>query len=93
MLMRRSPIEITGEVLRLGPATKTEIMYSVNLSHDQVQSYLASMMRLGLIQKEAKARRFVRYAPTSHAEQLGKHIDAVMAALGLDKAAWSGLPE
>jgi predicted transcriptional regulator len=37
---RRSSIEIIADMLRLGEAGKTEMMYSVNMSYFQLQKYL-----------------------------------------------------
>ena len=37
---RRSNIEVMADILRLGQAGKTEIMYSANMSYRQLQRYL-----------------------------------------------------
>jgi len=48
---RRSSIEVIADMLRLGEAGKTEIMYSVNMSYFQLQKYLNFMLELRLIDK------------------------------------------
>ena len=37
---RRSALEIISEILGLGEATKTQIMYGSNMSYSQIQRYL-----------------------------------------------------
>ena len=49
---RRSRIDLMGEILRLlrlGEVGKTEVMYTVRLSHYQTQNYLRRFIELGLI--------------------------------------------
>jgi predicted transcriptional regulator len=48
---RRSNIEVIADMLRLGEAGKTEIMYSANMSYFQLQKYLAFLMQRGFIEK------------------------------------------
>lgn len=40
MNRRRWEIQIIGDILRLGTARKTEIMYSANMSYSQLARYL-----------------------------------------------------
>jgi predicted transcriptional regulator len=40
MERRRSSVEVIADILRLGQAGKTEIMYSANMSYFQLQKYL-----------------------------------------------------
>ena len=37
---RRSSIDIVADILRLGESNKTRVMYQVNMSHAQLESYL-----------------------------------------------------
>ena len=46
---RRSSIEVIADILRLGEAGKTEIMYSANMSFKQLQKYLEFLLDLKLI--------------------------------------------
>ncbi|MEK7354765.1 MAG: winged helix-turn-helix domain-containing protein, partial [Chloroflexota bacterium] len=42
---RRSSIQIIADMLRLGEAGKTEIMYSANMSYFQLQKYLNFLLQ------------------------------------------------
>ena len=46
---RRSNIEVIADILRLGQAGKTEIMYSANMSYRQLQKYLDFLVKNGFI--------------------------------------------
>ena len=48
---RRSNFEIIADMLRLGEAGKTEIMYSANMSYFQLQKYLNFLLQQNLIDK------------------------------------------
>ena len=48
---RRSSIEVIADMLRLGEAGKTEIMYSANMSYFQLQKYLKFLLDLKLIDR------------------------------------------
>ena len=48
---RRSNIQIIADMLRLGEAGKTEIMYSANMSYFQLQKYLKFLLELKLIEE------------------------------------------
>ncbi len=44
MSHRRSNIEIIADILRIGQASKTQIMYRVGMRHDQLHKYLDYLM-------------------------------------------------
>ena len=46
---RRSNIEVISDILRLGEAGKTEIMYSANMSYFQLRKYLDFLTLGGFI--------------------------------------------
>ncbi|MFC1925750.1 winged helix-turn-helix domain-containing protein [Chloroflexota bacterium] len=46
---RRSNIEVIADILRLGQAGKTEIMYSANMSYRQLQKYLEFLVQHGFV--------------------------------------------
>jgi predicted transcriptional regulator len=46
---RRSNVEVIADILRLGQAGKTEIMYSANMSYRQLQKYLEFLVQNGFI--------------------------------------------
>ena len=46
---RRSNIEVVADILHLGEASVSEIMYATKLSHTQMKRYLARLVKLGLL--------------------------------------------
>jgi predicted transcriptional regulator len=50
--VRRSEIEIIRDILRMGVGRTTTLRYTVNLSHSQMQKYLAFLEKSGLIRLE-----------------------------------------
>ena len=64
---RRSSIEVIADILRLGEAGKTEIMYSANMSYHQLQKYLSFLIDMKLIDKVTVGNpvvtRMPRYRP------------------------------
>lgn len=82
---KRSNIQVMADVLRLGEAGKTEIMYQVNMSYHQLQRYLSYLIEHGLLDKIVKPNPGVRYRVTPKGEQALKSIDAVLDILGLGK--------
>ncbi len=46
---RRSNIEVIADILRIGEASKTHIMYSVGMSYAQLQKYLDYLMERGFL--------------------------------------------
>jgi predicted transcriptional regulator len=55
--VRRSEIEIIKDILRMGVGRTTALRYTVNLSHSQMQKYLAFLERSGLIRLERLGAR------------------------------------
>ena len=80
---RRSSIEIIADMLRLGEAQKTEIMYSVNMSYFQLQKYLDFMLGRGLIDKVKLGNPSVTYRVTAKGLRVLRSIDAVLECLEL----------
>ena len=81
--MRRSSIQVIADILRLGEAGKTEIMYSANMSFFQLQKYLGFLLELKLIDKVAIGNPIVTYRVTRKGLRLLKNIDVVLAMLEL----------
>lgn len=81
---RRSSIEIIADILRLGEAGKTEIMYSVNMSFFQLQKYLKYLLQLGLIDKVAVGNPTVTYRVTEKGLRLLHQIDGILKVLEMD---------
>jgi len=80
---RRSSIEIIADMLRLGEAGKTEIMYSVNMSYFQLQKYLNFMMERELIDTVKLGNPSVAYRVTKKGLGLLRHIDEILDTLNL----------
>jgi len=80
---RRSSIEIIADMLRLGQAGKTEIMYSVNMSYFQLQKYLNFMVERELIDTVKLGNPSVAYRVTKKGLGLLRHIDEILDTLNL----------
>ncbi len=78
---RRSNIQIIADMLRLGEAGKTEIMYSANMSYFQLQKYLKFLLELKLIDKVALGNPSVSYRVTEKGFRLLKNIDSIQQVL------------
>ena len=61
---RRSSIEVIADMLRLGEAGKTEIMYSANMSYAQLQKYLKFLLELKLIDRVTVGNPVITYRIT-----------------------------
>jgi len=78
---RRSSIEVIADMLRLGEAGKTEIMYSANMSYFQLQKYLKFLLDLRLIDKVTMGNPSVTYRVTKKGLRLLRSIDGIMEIL------------
>ena len=78
---RRSSIEVIADMLRLGEAGKTEIMYSANMSYYQLQKYLKFLLQLQLIDKVTVGNPVVTYRVTRKGLRLLKSIDGILDIL------------
>jgi len=79
---RRSSMEVIADILRLGDAGKTEIMYSANLSFRQLQKYLSYLVQEGFLEQRIVPNPGVKYRVTPRGAQLLNSIDTVLSALG-----------
>ena len=80
---RRSSIEVIADMLRLGEAGKTEIMYSANMSYFQLQKYLYFLLQLKLIDKVTVGNPIVTYRVTRKGLRLLRQIDSILEMLEL----------
>jgi len=80
---RRSNIEIIADMLRLGEAGKTEIMYSANMSYFQLHKYLNLLLQLKLIDKVTVGNPIVTYRVTRKGIRLLRNIDNIRQMLDL----------
>ena len=78
---RRCSIEVVSDILRLGEAGKTEIMYSVSMSYSQLQKYLNLLLGLKLLDKTTSASESVTYRVTPKGLSLLKNIDSMLEML------------
>ena len=80
---RRSNIEIIADMLRVGEngAGKTEIMYTANMSYNQIQKYLEYLVNQGFINKINIDDTMVAYQVTESGLKLLKAIDTLMEML------------
>ena len=83
MERRRSSIEVIADMLRLGEAGKTEIMYSANMSYFQLQKYLNFLLQLKLIDKITVGNPVVTYRVTRKGLSLLESIDSILEILEL----------
>ena len=88
MQQRRSSIEVIADILRLGEAGKTEIMYSANMSFRQLQKYLAFLLQLGLITKVEIGNPVVTYRVTKKGLRLLQNIDNILEVLEFREEDW-----
>jgi len=83
MERRRSNIEVIADMLRLGEASKTEIMYSANMSYFQLQKYLNFLLQLRLIDKVTVGNPTITYRVTRKGLRLLRNIDSILEILEL----------
>jgi predicted transcriptional regulator len=79
-------MEIIADMLRLGEAGKTEMMYSVNMSYFQLQKYLNFLLERRLIDKVALGNPSVTYRVTRKGLRILRSIDAILETLDLREA-------
>ena len=85
MLQRRSNIQVIADILRLGEAGKTEIMYSANMSYFQLQKYLNFLLQLKLIDKVTVGNPIVTYRVTRKGLRLLRNIDNILQTLNFEE--------
>ena len=78
---RRSNIEVIADILRLGEAGKTEIMYSANMSYRQLQKYLEFLTQAGFIERVKLSNPVVTYKVTRRGLKLLRNIDNILGML------------
>jgi len=72
---------VIADMLRLGEAGKTEIMYSANMSYFQLQKYLKFLLDLKLIDKVTLGNPMVTYRVTKKGLRLLRSIDSILEIL------------
>ena len=84
MRNRRSNIEVMADILRLGEAGKTEIMYSANMSYRQLQRYLQFLTDRGFIEIIKVGNPVTTYKVNKKGLRLLKNIENLLATLGME---------
>ncbi len=79
---RRSNIEVIADILRLGEAGKTEIMYSANMSYRQLQKYLDFMVESGFLEQIVVPNPGIKYKVTKKGQRLLRSIEPILEQLG-----------
>lgn len=80
---RRSSVEIIADMLRLGEAGQTEIMYSANMSYFQLQKYLSFLLDRGFISRVKLGNPSVTYLVTKKGLEVLRSIDGLLDTLDL----------
>ena len=80
---RRSNIEVIADILRLGEAGKTEIMYSANMSYRQLQRYLQFLTEHEFVELVKIGNPVTTYKVNKKGLRLLKNIDNLLEMLAL----------
>ena len=85
MRNRRTSIEIIAEILKLGKAGvgKTHVMYSVNMSHTQLEKYISFLVEREFLQP-VQSPNAVKFHTTAKGKELLNDIDKMAAVLRLE---------
>ena len=78
---KRSNIELMADILRLGEAGKTEIMFSANMSYLQLQKYLRYLTEGGFLKRVVVPNPGTKYCVTGKGKRLLRSIDVVLDIL------------
>ena len=81
---RRSNVEVIADILRLGQAGKTEIMYSANMSYRQLQKYLEFLVQNGFIDVMKVGNPVTVYKVNEKGLKLLKTIESLLEMLPLN---------
>ena len=78
---KRSRIEVMADILRLGEAGKTQIMFQANLSYVQLKKYLRYLTEEGFLERIVVPNPGVKFRITRKGEKLLDNIDVVLDML------------
>jgi predicted transcriptional regulator len=78
---RRSNIEVMADILRMGKAGKTEIMYGANMSYRQLQRYLDYLTERGFIDKTVVGNPVTQYRVNKRGFKLLENIESLLHML------------
>ena len=83
MNSRRSSVQVIADILRLGEAGKTEIMYSANMSYRQFQKYLEFLVQGEFLERIIVPNPGVKYRVTVKGARLLQSIEGMLGLLEL----------
>ena len=78
---RRCSIEIIADILRLGEASKAEIIYAAKMSYYQSKKYLDHLLKLELLDRAMTGNQLVTYRVTKKGLNLLRDIDVIQKML------------
>ena len=81
---RRSNVHVIADILRLGEAGKTEIMYSANMSYRQLQKYLDFLVQGDFLERKVVPNPGIKYCVTKKGTRLLQSIESVLDLLGME---------
>jgi len=84
---RRSNIEIIADILRMGQASKTQIMYRVSMSYAQLQKYLDYLIDRGFLSRDPSEYRGGLYRVTQEGKSLLESIEKIEELLAMGNGA------
>ena len=74
---RRSNIEIIADILRMGQASKTQIMYRVGMSFAQLQKYLDYLVKRGFLIRDSYKMPGATYRISQEGKLLLQSIETI----------------
>lgn len=77
---RRSKIHIVGDILRLGEATKTQVMYGLGFNSRRADEYIDWLVKLEFLEALKNGHRTI-YRTTERGKGLLEKIDRVSKLL------------
>lgn len=81
---RRSNIEIIADILRMGQASKTHIMYCVGMSFAQLEKYLSYLIERGFLIQDSFKIPGTIYRVSEDGRQLLQLIEKIEELLAID---------
>ena len=81
---RRSNIEIIADILRMGQASKTQIMYRVGMSFAQLQKYLDYLLERGFLIRNSFKTPGAIYSVSQEGKSLLQSIERIEQLLAFD---------
>ncbi len=88
---RRSSIEIIADILRLGEASKTQVMYSASMSYAQLQKYLDYLISRGFLVRDTDGYPRGIFRVTREGKMLLKSIEKIEELLTIDETGKAGI--